>query len=71
MLTDVSIPTEDILTLKEIEKLTKYKELEIDIERLWEQKDEIHNVKVYVIRNMILKKNMIQSHYKKHRKWHY
>jgi len=38
LLIDMSIPTERNTSLKTMEKLTKYKDLEIEIEKTWEMK---------------------------------
>ena len=41
LLSDMSIPTENNTSVKVTEKLSKYKDLEIEIERMWG--DEGHN----------------------------
>ena len=38
LLIDMSIPTEKNTSVKVTEKLSKYKDLEIEIERMWEMK---------------------------------
>ena len=37
-ITDISIPSERNMALKEVEKLSKYKDLEIEINRMWNMK---------------------------------
>ena len=40
LLIEVSVPTDDNVSLKEMEKLSKYKDLEIEITRMWGLKTE-------------------------------
>ena len=40
LLIDISVPADDNVCLKEMEKLSKYKDLEIEITRMWNLKTE-------------------------------
>ena len=40
-LIDMSIPSDRNITLKEIEKKSKYKDLKLEIQRMWQMKTEV------------------------------
>ena len=42
----MSIPSDRNIALKEIEKKAKYKELELEIQRMWQMKTEVNPVVV-------------------------
>ena len=48
-LIDVAIPGDSRIDQKEVEKITKYKDLKIEVERLWEKKTTVLPVVIGVL----------------------
>ena len=46
---DISIPSDRNIALKEIDKGSKYKDLELEIQRMWQMKTEVIPVVVGVL----------------------
>ena len=58
-LIDMSIPSHRNIALKEIEKKSKYKDLELEIQRLWQMKTEVIPVVVGALGT--IKKGMVEK----------
>ena len=58
-LIDMSIPSDRNIALKEIEKKSKYKELELEIQRMWQMKTEVIPVVVGALGT--IKKGMVEN----------
>ena len=55
----MSIPSDRNITLKEIEKKSKYKDLELEIQRMWQMKTEVIPVVVGALGT--IKKGMVEN----------
>ena len=58
-LIDMSIPSDRNIALKEIEKKSKYKDLELEIQRMWQMKTEVIPVVVGALGT--IKKGMVEN----------
>ena len=58
-LIDMTVPSDKNITLKEIEKKSKYKDLEVEIQRMWQMKTKVIPVVVGALGTV--KKGMVEN----------